>query len=169
MNENALTLTVGVAGILAAWWFPWWFYRSGLRKARAENASLHKEIAGAREVLQNFMQVRSRDAGRDVVESSASAASAPLSDAAVEELLRASLGALVNERGNVDMVRLKREVAAVVGASHLTDALAILRRLRDQGVVWWDNDADNLAQVPVLHVKVLRSTDDENLSRIDNS
>lgn len=164
INANLLTVMVGIAGILASYLL----YLLGIRKAKAENDGLHSDIAAAREALQNLVRVRSKDSGRGGAATVASSATEPLSEAAAEELLRASLGALVNERGDVDMTRLRREIAAVVGPSHLTDVLSGLERLRAQGIIWWDG-TDDLTRVRLLHVRPAQRPDGADLPSIANS
>jgi hypothetical protein len=162
MNANTLTVIVGIAGIVASYLL----YLVGARKARTENGRLHQEIADTRSVLASYVFARSNSSDKKAVTSPASSATDLLPDTAIEELLRASLGALVNERGDVDVTRLMREVAAVVGPSHIADALATIRRMRDQGVVWWDGGGDDLSGVRTLHVRVVRSAGDEDISNI---
>lgn len=163
MSANILTLMVGIAGILAGYYF----YFLGTRKAKAENARLHRDIAETNKVLSNLLRVRSEYSNGGVVTPSTASTNAPISDVAVEELLRAFLGALVNERGDVDKTRLMREVGAVLGPGRITGAVDVLRRLRDQGVVSWDENGDDLSRVRTLHVRVVQAPEDNDLSSVD--
>lgn len=81
-------------------------------------------------------------------------------NAAIEELVRASLGALVNERGEVDMSRLMQEVSLAAGSQGMSAAFEALRRLRSRGVVDWDGSDESLPQVGTLHVQPLRRARD---------
>lgn len=162
MNANTLTVIVGVAGIVASYFL----YMLGVRKAKVENDLLRQEIADTRSVLSEYVYARSKNSGKDAVTQAAGPATEVVSDIAIEELIRASLGALVNERGEVDVTRLMREVAAVVRPSDIRDAQATLRRLRDQGVVWWDGGDDDLSGVRTLHVRVVQRSDDGDPSSV---
>jgi hypothetical protein len=162
MSANTLTVIVGIVGIVASYFL----YLIGARKARAENGLLRQEMADTRSVLANYVHARSKEAEEKPETHPARSVTGALSDAAIEELLRASLGALVNERGDVDVTRLMREVVGVVGPSHISDALATLRRLRDQGVVSWDGADDDPSAVRTLHVRVAQSSDGAGVSSI---
>ena len=188
MSANLLTLIVGIVGVLASYFFFW----LGGRTTKGQNSELHNEIADlksaiskseaetaeVRSVNRHILEriddgsIVSRNVVRprrpdDNLELQTSSRNSLLSDVAVEELIRASLGALINERGDVDVARLRREVAAAVGPSYIASAMDVLRRMRDQGVVSWDGD-DDLSQVRTLHLMVPHATGGgDDLSSID--
>jgi hypothetical protein len=162
MGANTLTVVVGGVGVLCSAIFPYYFYWLGGRKAKAQNSELRSLISL---LVQQRISDRSPassgavqlDAPRSgVAPPSDALADSVLSDAALEELVRASLGALLNERGEVEMTRLLGEVGAVLGPSHMSDALSALRRLRAKGVVSWDDGDDDMSRVRTVRVVVVQ-------------
>ena len=57
---------------------------------------------------------------------------------AIDLLVRASLGALLDERGEVDVMRLLDEVCTALGAPDPAVAISALCRLRADGAIDWE-------------------------------
>lgn len=167
LSGNAAPLTLGVAGIVVSIACSWIFYCLGGRIARRQNVTLLKEINDLRRLLADYVHSMSErlgpadgEPGEQEASSTGSAADAMSHaepNAAVEELVRASLGALVNERGEVDMSRLMREVSLAIGPNGLSAAYDSLRLLRARGVVEWDASDESLSDVRTIHVQPLRT------------
>jgi hypothetical protein len=168
LGSNAASIILGIAGIVASVVCAWLFYWLGGRIARRENGALLKEINELRKLLADYVQSMSerlgsmqREDGRVVASDEGSCATVAVAraepNAAIEGLVRASLGALVNERGEVDMSRLVREVSLATGPTGLSAAFEVLRQLRSRGVVEWDGSDDVLPQVHSIRLQPLRS------------
>jgi len=69
-----------------------------------------------------------------------------------ELLVRASLGALVDERGEVRLQRLLDEVATALGVPSQAATISAIQHLRDDGLVDWDGAAD-LSNVQSIRVQ----------------
>lgn len=162
MSANSLTVIVGVLGIAVSAVLSYVFFWLGGRKSSAQNSELRslisilveRRIADQSRPSLDHAQSETTDQSHQLVVSRGSS-DALLSDVALEELLRASLAALVDERGEVQMTRLLREVSAAVGSHHISDALNLLRRLRDQAVVSWEGSDDDLTKVSTVHVMLV--------------
>jgi hypothetical protein len=169
LSGNAAPLTIGVAGIVVSVLCSWVFYWLGGRLMRRENGAFLKEINELRKLLADYVQSMSQrldptnlaQTGRaELLPTGAETGGAMKRsepNAAVEELVRASLGALVNERGEVDMSRLMREVSLATGTQDPSAAFEVLRRLRSGGVVEWDASDEFLPHVRTLHVQPWRA------------
>jgi hypothetical protein len=169
LSGNDLPITIGVAGIVVSIVCSWVFYWLGGRITRRQNESLLKEINDVRKLLAGYVQSMSERLGltSHVQEKAAERSSAGIQtadapgdaepNAAVDELVRASLGALVNARGEVDMSRLMRELSFAMGQQGLAAALRVLQRLRSGGVVEWDGSDESLPLVRTLHVQSPRA------------
>lgn len=72
--------------------------------------------------------------------------------ATLEVVTQAALGALVNERGEVPVGRLLRDVASATGAASTKSVEEMLLRMRKDGAVDWAGEAGSLAGVRVLRV-----------------
>lgn len=169
MSGNTATVVAGLAGILVSIICSYVFYWLGGRDSHRQNSELMQEVAELRTLLSSFVQgiadrlpaahALIKTAGGDKgVDPSVANLPKEATDIAMEELIRASLGALLNERGEVDMTRLLREVGGAVGPRHMAEAVAVLRRLRDQGVVSW-GDAEDLSQVRTVRVHIIQRPD----------
>jgi hypothetical protein len=161
VSGDALNLLLAAAGIISSAVLSVVFYRLGTRAADAQKAELLEELDGLRKMLANVVQ---RVAGRDAAPVRAPGATGPPTtgggvalegkdpDSAVELLVLASLGALLNERGEVSLPRLLREVGEALRRPSYQQVVAVLRRLRDEGSVDWDGATD-LAGVEVVRVR----------------
>jgi hypothetical protein len=78
-------------------------------------------------------------------------ADAGVSPSALELLVRASLGTLLNERGEVQLSRLFQEVGEALGAPQYKETEQILRQLRAAGAIDWDGP-DDLSGVQAVRV-----------------
>jgi hypothetical protein len=167
LSSNTATVIAGIAGILGSVACSYIFYWLGGRSSRRQNADLVGQIEGLRRLLANFVQgISERPSKNDVrriaelTHGDATAAATITksldtltSAAAVEELVRASLGALVNEKGEVDMSRVLREASHAVGPRRMPEVVRVLSRLRAQGVVSWDGGEPDPSQEQVIRVR----------------
>jgi hypothetical protein len=169
-----LTVVSTVAGIVVGFLTSWWFSRSSKRHAEAERMILVEKISAQEshllalqgllsgvaesvmsrpiitdaevgEVLQSA-RLPDRVAG-DVVTSLRSAASASTLDV----LVRASLGTLLNEHGEVSVPRLLQEVTHALPDASLSSVLSSLEGLRKTGRVSWSGDDVRKAGVVRVH------------------
>jgi hypothetical protein len=168
MSSDALTVLVGVIGIATSYLF----YRLGVRSSDALVGQLRdRETRSFEEFTRVFERLTKEAAGRPQVEhatprsqgsrTAQAQVSAPpetAPDLSMDILVKASLGALQDARGNVSLRRLQREVAAVVHRPAMREVTAALRRLRAQGVVDWDGSDDDLGRTGVVAVNSLPAT-----------
>lgn len=162
MDGGTLTVVVGVAGILFSLLFSVLFYRRGVRVSREEKADLRRWISNmyheSAERFQAKREVRPIlvQAGEDH-STIADHLGVDVSNSAAEALVRASLGALVNARGEVSLPRLIREVSQVSGAPKLPEVVEILGGLRAEGVIDWDGDLTDPSGPRTLRARAGRS------------
>jgi hypothetical protein len=134
-------------------------HRESLRASHAENETLVGELRDLRNTFSSFVE---RTQGR--LRANAAPVGRPsqitgdsdrsvANDPAIAELVIAWLGALVNERGEVDMTRLLAEVSRALGSAHLKDVIDELRRLHSTGALEWDGP-DDVATVQTVRVKL---------------
>jgi hypothetical protein len=167
-DAGAAPVTLGIAGIVVSVVCAWLFYWLGGRVGRRQNSALLKEISELRKLLAEYVQSMSErlDTTSLLYEGHIEPSSESLEPAdtigrsepnvAIEELVRASLGALVNEKGEVEMSRLMREVSLAMGSQDPSVAFEVLRRLRPKGVVDWGTSDELLPQASTLYVQPLR-------------
>lgn len=166
MSGNTLTIVSTAAGIVVGFLTSWWFTRSGRRDAQAEEARLLKEISTLQEkvstqqgllsgiaesaprIEQALQSARLSDqAASAVATSRKSATSAP----ALDVLVRASLGALLNEHGEVSVPRLLRAVTRGLPDASSSSIASSLEELRKAGKVSWSGDDVIKAGVVRVH------------------
>ncbi len=167
MSGNTLTVGSAVAGIVVGFLTSWWFSWLSKRRAQAERVILVNKIATLQGILSGVAdsikakpiitgveadQVLHSAAlpdkvARDVATWLRSAASA----SAVDVFVRASLGALLNEHGEVSVPRLLQEVARALPDASLSSVLSSLEELRRSGRVSWSGDDVRRARVIKVH------------------
>jgi hypothetical protein len=157
-----LTVASALAGIIVGFLTSWWFSRSskvildkkilalqGLLSGVAESITT-KSIVTDAELDQALQSARlSGKVAGDVVTSIRSAASA----STVDVLVRARLGTLLNERGEVDVPRLLQEVTRALPDASLSSVLSSLEELRGTGRVSWSGDDIRKAGVIRVHAQ----------------
>lgn len=157
MNGDVLTVTVGAAGVVASIICSSLAFRRGAQQADSQKAELLLEIQEVRGVLSSFARGVARlrtplpIPGRAVGDRHIPQVADP-DDDAVDLLVRASLGALLDERGEVRVQRLLDEVSSALGTPDHEVTVAALGRLRDVGSIDWDGD-DDLMGVQVICVR----------------
>jgi hypothetical protein len=167
VSGDELTVVSAVAGIVVGFLTSWWFSWSSKRHAQAERAILVNKISTLQSILSGVAEsIRTKpiitgvevdhalhaarlpdEVAGDVVTSLRSAASASTTDVFV----RASLGALLNERGEVSVPRLLQEVAHALPEASLSSVLSSLEELRKTGRVSWSGDDVRRAGVIRVH------------------
>jgi hypothetical protein len=159
-SANAITIISTVAGIAIGFLTAWWFARSSKRASDAEQARLLKEISTLRSLLASIAESVPNSVIPDVERTLESirlpdrVAEAVLtslksngSTSALDLLVRASIGALLNERGEVSIPRLFQAVAhrfPDAGPSAISSSLDDLRKA---GKVSWLGDDVMKAEV----------------------
>lgn len=166
MSGDTLTVVSAVAGIIVGFLTSWWFSRSSMRHAEAERVILVERISALQSLLSGVAEsimtrpiITDADVDQalqsarlpgmvagDVATSIRSAASA----STIDVLVRASLGALLNERGEVSVPRLLQEVARALPDASLSSVQSSLEELRRTGRVSWSGD--NLSKAGVIRV-----------------
>lgn len=179
VSDTALTIVVGVVGVLASIVVSVLAYQLGSRQARRQHAELVKETADSRAEMvaatdrqasalmrtiedtfgsvEEFVAILEAGAsetlasprGARLVQERPRARADRLT---TELLIRSSLGRLVNERGELHMQRLLDEVAATLRKPSHQAVVAALQHMRDQGAVSWEGPS-NLAGVEVISVR----------------
>ena len=160
MSGNTLTVVSTAAGIVVGFLTSWWFSRSSKRQAEANMSALQglfsdvaesmtsKPITTGVEVDQALRSARLPDkVAGDVATSFRSATSA----STIDVLVRASLGALLNEHGEVSVPRLLQKVAPALPDASLSSVVSSLKELREDGRVSWSGDDVMKAGVIRVH------------------
>jgi hypothetical protein len=165
MSGNLLTVAVGVAGVLASVFcsvaaFRWGAEQADRQKAevlnetKRQNAELLAELATLLRSLESDVTTTERHTAwlpSRVRRGAGPVSSERQRSATTELLVRASLGALLDERGEVRLERLFGEVATALGAPSQARTIVALQRLRESGLVDWDG-APDLSDVSVVRV-----------------
>lgn len=161
MSGNMLTITSTVAGIVVGFVTSWWFTRSAKRASQEERASLHEEISILRGLLSSVAESVTAPGIPNAERLSAQPGQAPapvvaLSPAptsTVDVLVRASLGTLLNEHGEVSVPRLFRTVSHALPEESTSSIASSLEALRKAGKVSWQGDDVRKASIIRVHVK----------------
>jgi type II secretory pathway pseudopilin PulG len=152
MSSDMFNVVLALVGIVASTVLSIIFYRRGLRASDAQMNELLEQLRGmlAQRAEEVGTPPREADSGAAPVPRPSATAKAP--DAAVELLVLASLGALLNERGEVNLSRLFRDVGQALGTPKYREVAAALKKLRDEGSVAWDgpDDLTGVEQVRVV-------------------
>ena len=159
VSGDMLSVVLAVAGIVVGYLTAWWFSRSSKRQAEANMSALQslfsdvaesmtsKPITGV-ELDQALQSTRLPDkVAGDATTSLRSATSA----STIDVLVRASLGALLDEHGEVSVPRLLQEVASALPDASLSSILSSLEELRKTGRVSWSGDDVRKAEVIRVH------------------
>lgn len=142
-------LVTTIVGIVASVVIAYFFYWIGKRTSRAEKLELLDELSALRNLMANVTeQVRTgidpaRHLGR---------VSAATEAATTEVIISAALGALVDERGEIAVSRLTREVSRALARPSGRDIEAALLRMREEGAVTWDGPPDSVEGVRRIRV-----------------
>jgi hypothetical protein len=154
MSSNLLTILVGAIGVLAAVLCTYIAYKVGARRAAEQKAELVCETNRQKsELVREFQDVSSvfstLVAAIEAGESPGGGEPAPARRA--ELVVRASLGTLLDERGEVRLQRLFDVVANAAGTPSRAETIRVLQRLRDHGLVDW-HGAGDLRDADVVRV-----------------
>jgi hypothetical protein len=137
VGGDVLTIVVGLAGILVSVVASADAYRRGKRAAKAEKEELLGEITAQREMLSAVVQQFSAVASGAAAEASSAGASAAGAETAANVVVRAALGTLLNESGEVAFHRLLQEVSHALGHPSFSEVAEVLQGMRDDGLVEW--------------------------------
>jgi hypothetical protein len=170
MNGDVLTVVSTLVGIAVGLLTSWWFTRSGKRAAQEDNVrlhndnvSLHKEVSAMKNLLSglaesaantttpNVEQVLQSAGLADKAIATATSLSPAASASALDVLVRASLGTLLNEHGEVSVPQLFRAVAHSVPDAGLPSVVLSLEELRKAGKISWSGDDVRKAGVIRVH------------------
>ncbi len=179
MNGNTLTIVAAVAGIVVGILTTWLFTWSSMRDANKKQASLLTEISTLQEKTSTLQTMTSTLRGllRDVEESVpepitpqiekavqpawypgrvANVETPPestTSASALDVLVRASLGTLLDEHGEVSVPRLLRAVIQRLPDASPSLIFSTLEGLRKAGRVSWPGDDVMKAGVIRIHAQ----------------
>jgi hypothetical protein len=135
-----LTVVLTLAGIAAGAVVSWWF-------ARRSSRELQRSFAAQQRLLVELKTLQSSQlpdtAAGDVVTPLRSAEQT----AATDMLVRASLGALLDEHGEVSVPRLLQELARDLPDAAQPSVLSSLEELRKSGRVSWEGDDVRKAKI----------------------
>lgn len=153
MSGNILNIVSTVAGIVVGFLTSWWFTRSSKRDAEAKAARLLKEVSTMRGLLSGVAEsvakpitpgieqaLRSARVPDQLASAVATSVTSTASASAVDVLVRASLGALLNEHGEVSVPRLLRAVTRSIPEASPSAISSSLEALRAAGRVSWPGD-----------------------------
>ena len=160
MSGNTLAIVLAAAGIVVGFLTSWWFTRSTLRDAKAtaakqqeEMARQHEEISTLRGLLSGVAEsvakpitpdiekaLQSARLSDQVANAVATSLKSATSASTLDVLVRASLGALLNEHGEVSVPQLLRTVARARPDASPSSISSSLEELRTAGKVSWSGD-----------------------------
>jgi len=147
VSGNTLTVVLTLAGIAAGAVVSWWFARRSSRELQRSNRDLQRSFDAQQSILAEIKQMQSSQlpdtAAGDVVTPLRSAEQT----AATDMLVRASLGALLNEHGEVSVPRLLQELARDLPDAAQPSVLSSLEELRQSGRVSWEGDDVRKAKI----------------------
>jgi hypothetical protein len=175
VNGNTLTIVAAVAGIVVGILTTWWFTWSSKRDGDAKQASLLGEIStlkeeiSAKEEMTSTLQRDLSDVADSVaklvtphVEKGLQPAQYPghgahvetsTSPSALDVVIRASLGALLDEHGDVSVPRLLRTVTQRLPDASPSLIASALQALRQAGRLSWQGDDVMKAGVIRIHAQ----------------
>jgi hypothetical protein len=156
VSGNTLTVVSAIAGIVVGFLTSWWFSRSSKRQTEENMSALQSLFSDVTVSMTSKPIITGVEAGQarlpdkvagDVAASPRSATSA----STIDVLVRASLGALLNEHGEVSVPRLLQEVARALPGASLSSVLSSLEELRKTGRVSWSGEDVRKAGVIRVH------------------
>jgi hypothetical protein len=155
MSGNDITIISAIGAVVVGAGISWWFARKGTRSAEYQTSLIRglsqRTLRESND--DNVLQPRDSTMSPDqaALERSNRDSAHPISDSAIDSYVRAALGSLLDERGQVNSGRLLRETSQNVGFSNHLAVLESLKRLRAQGAVQWDGqDLNGDATIQVL-------------------
>ncbi len=141
MTGDTLTIAVGLAGVLASVFCAWFAFRFGVKQAERQTTLLLAGTSRQNAELASATDSRSRQLARSLREDMAHAllTSAGTRGAhgsqSTESIVRSTLARLVDERGEVPVIRLLEALASSKARPPYEATVAVLERLRDAGLV----------------------------------
>ena len=157
MGGNIVTVVTALVGIGVGLVSSWWFAKSSVKRARADQVQLRDQIALLRDLFAEVkINLETEGTQLSRLEASGSHVSprtddaATLVDSRVDTLIRTSLGTLLNERGQVRISALIQEICRRPGAPGPAMILSSLNRLRAGRTISFDSNeitATTLLQV----------------------
>jgi hypothetical protein len=167
VNADTLTITSTAAGIIVGFLTSWWFSQSGKRHSQQEREILLNKIATLQGILSGVAEaisarplmtdgqvdqaVREARLPDKVADEVATSIRSAESSANVDVFVRASLGALLNEHGEVSLPRLLQEVTHALPGTTSSSIVSALEELRGTGRVSWSGDDVRKAEVIKVH------------------
>lgn len=149
MTGDTLTVVLAVVGIIVGFMTSWWFSRWSNRRSAKEISTLKSVLSGiiesvktepiitGAEVDRALESARFPDKVADAVVASLRLTTSP---SKIDVLVRASLGALLNEHGQVSVLRLLKEVTNAFPDASPSSVVASLEELRKTGKISWSDD-----------------------------
>jgi hypothetical protein len=160
VNGNTLTVVSTVAGIVVGFMTSWWFTRSGKRDAQKKQLGLLNEISALKSLLSSVAEsvTESITSNVEALQSAqlpdrkpTTVTTSPSPTSTLDVLVRASLGALLDEHGEVSFPRLFKAVSQDLPGASLSSVLSSLEELRKSGKVSWPGDDVRKAGVIKVH------------------
>jgi hypothetical protein len=152
VSGNTLTVVLTLAGIVFGGVISWWFARAGKRDLQRSFRDLQGSFAAQQSLL---VELRQTLQSSRLPDTAAGNVVPPLRSAeptaATDALVRASLGALLNEHGEVSVPRLLQELARDLPAAAEPSVLSSLEELRKSGRVSWQGDDVRKAGIIKVH------------------
>jgi hypothetical protein len=166
VSGNTLTILAAVAGIVVGILTTWFFTWSSKRDSDEKQESLLKETSTLRGLFKDVEESIARSITPQV-EKAAQPAGYPgqvgnlaemspesaRSASALDALVRASLGTLLDEHGEVRVPRLLRAVTERLPDASPSQIFSALERLRKAGRVSWTGDDLMKADVIKIHTQ----------------
>jgi hypothetical protein len=166
-----LTVVSTLVGIAVGFLTSWWFTQSSKRAAQEDNVRLHndnvifrKEVSAMRNLLSGLAEsaanptipsveqtLQSAGLADKEIAAVAPSLSPAASTSALDVFIRASLGILLDEHGEVSVPRLFRAVAHSLPDASLPSVVLSLEELRNAGKIAWSGDDVRKAGVIRVH------------------
>lgn len=171
MSGNTLAIVSTVVGIVVGFMTSWWFTRSSKRASQEDNIRLHNDNVSLRNevsAMKNLLSGLSESAVNPIISNveralqsavlpneAIATVATPLGPAAstpaLDVLVRASLGTLLNEHGEVSVPQLFRAVAHSRPDARHSSVLSSLEELRKAGKISWSGEDVRKAGVIRVH------------------
>jgi hypothetical protein len=150
LESDVVTVVTALVGIGVGLLSSWWFAKSSVNRAKADQVQLRDQIALLRDLFADVRvnleadetQLSREEAFDDLRESRADITdeTVTLAESRVDTLIRTSLGTLLNERGQVRVSALIQEICRRPGAPEPAMIVSSLGRLRAGGTIAFDSN-----------------------------
>ena len=139
MSGNTLAIVLAIAGIVVGFATAWWFARASRRDANDKQ----QKLLAAQQSLFTDISTKALEPAQPTGQVANLVAASPRPTAfapALDVVVRASLGALLDENGEVSVPRLLRAVAQRLPDASPSLISSSLEELRKAGKLSWPGD-----------------------------